>query len=433
MAHHRHDGAGRTSLAEAEATQNDPRDEGVGAATFVAHPPRRRRRGQNVIVPIAAMMLAVVLLVGIEPHIRPLQLLLGRCKVTTAASVIPGDGVLFGVNLDWKSETLAQHRDNLGHAPAVAVEFSDIPYDRPTWEHTKSAARQVKENGGVLLLTLEPHGGLDTVSPEVIRTLAYDLLDLNNNGVAVIVRFAHEMNGSWYAWGQQPEHYKAVYRQVANAVHQIAPGSAMMWAPNYGGGYPFSGGRFAARPGTDDYRDLDTDHDGQLTNNDDSYDPYYPGDAYVDWVGVSLYHWGNHYPWGNNDVTEPHKFIDMLTGTYDGTAGDDLGVPNFYQIYGVQHHKPVAIVETAAIFTPSRTGETELAIKQAWWRQVFSAETHRRFPQLKMINWFEWKKFEIEINDWVDWRAGASPPIRDAFVADLPSWLLYADAVHACS
>jgi hypothetical protein len=50
-----------------------------------------------------------------------------------------------------------------------------------------------------------------------------------------------------------------------------------------------------------------------------------------------------------------------------------------------------------------------------------------------MINWFEWKKFEIEINDRVDWRAAGSAPIRDAFVADLPSWLLYANTVHACS
>jgi hypothetical protein len=50
-----------------------------------------------------------------------------------------------------------------------------------------------------------------------------------------------------------------------------------------------------------------------------------------------------------------------------------------------------------------------------------------------MINWFEWKKFEIEINDWVDWRAAGSQPIRDAFVSDLPDWLRYAGSVHACS
>jgi Glycosyl hydrolase family 26 len=432
MTHDRHDAGGRPFVAEPFGTDEHFTAD-IDEPPFVAHPTRRRRPGQRVIVPIVAMTLAVVLVFVVEPRIRPLQLLLGRCKVTSAASVVPKDGVLFGVNLDWKSETLAQHRANLGHSPAVAVEFSDIPYDRPTWEHTKSAARQVKENGGVLVLTLEPHAGLDAVSPEVIRTLAYDLLNLNNGGVAVIVRFAHEMNGSWYAWGQQPEHYKAVFRQVATAVHRIAPGSATMWAPNYGGGYPFAGGRFQARPGTDDFRELDTDGDGQLTMRDDPYEPYYPGDEYVDWVGVSLYHWGNQRPWGNNEITEPHKFIDMLTGSYDGTAGDDSSVPSFYQVYGAEHHKPVAVVETAAIFTPSRTGESELAVKQAWWQQVFSDETRRRFPQLKMINWFEWKKYEIEINDWVDWRAAGSPTISHAFVGDLPNWLLYARSVHACS
>jgi hypothetical protein len=431
-----HETGTRTFLAHRPGiSQNPPED--FDAEPFFAHPPRRRRRGQNVINPIIAMTLAIVLIFVVEPRIKPLQELLGRCKVTNAAAVVPRDGVLFGVNLDWKTETLEQHRTNLGQAPAVAVEFSDIPYDRPTWEHTKSAARQVKQNGGVLLLTLEPHAGLDAVSPEVIRTLAYDLLDLNNSGVPVIVRFAHEMNGSWYAWGQQPAHYKAVFRQVATAIHTIAPGSSLMWAPNYGGGYPFAGGKFAAKPGTEDFRELDTDGlgeiTGQLTMHDDSYAPYYPGDEYVDWVGVSLYHWGNHHPWGNNDITEPHKFIDMLNGSYNGTAGDDSGVPNFYQVYGVQHQKPVAIVETAAIFTPSRRGESELAVKQAWWKQVFSDETHQRFPQLKMINWFEWRKFEIEINDWVDWRAAGSPAIRNAFANDLPSWLHYAKAVHACS
>ncbi|OBF19445.1 glycosyl hydrolase [Mycobacterium sp. ACS4331] len=400
--------------------------------SFRAHPPRRRRRGQNVLIPVMIMVVAVAGVLFVEPRIQPLQELLGRCQVKNAASVIPTSGVLFGVNLDWKSETLAEHRDNMGHRPAVAVQFSDIPYDRDTWEHAKSAVTQVKENGGAMVLTLEPHGGLDTLSPDVIRTLAYDLLALNDQGVPVIVRLAHEMNGSWYAWGQQPEHYRWVFRQVADAIHRVAPGSAMMWAPNYGGGYPFAGGQYAAKPGTPDFLALDTDRDGALTMADDPYGPYYPGDEYVDWVGISLYHWGNQRPWGNNEITEPGKFVDMLTGNYNGTAGDDLGVPDFYQVYGQERRHPVAVVETAAIFTPSRAGQSELAVKRAWWRQVFAEETHRRFPQLKMINWFEWKKFEIEINDWVDWRAAGSDAIRDAFIADLPDWLTYAGELDVC-
>ncbi|KRD41052.1 hypothetical protein ASE27_18180 [Oerskovia sp. Root918] len=349
-----------------------------------------------------------------------------------AAQVVPADGTLLGVNLDWASETLEEHRTYLGHAPAVAVQFSDVPYDRATWEHTVSAVTQMKANGGVLLLTLEPHAGLAAMSDEVIATLAHDLREVNQQGVAVVLRFAHEMNGSWYAWGQQPTAYVETFRRVAAAVHDQAPGTAMMWAPNYGGGYPFTGGQFAALPGSADYAVLDTDGDGTVTMADDSYLPYFPGDDAVDWVGVSLYHWGNQRPWGNNEVPEDGKFLAMLTGTYVGTAGDDAAVPDFYTVYGVEHGHPVAVPETAAIYTPSRGGAAELDIKRAWWRQVFSPETHERFPQLKMVNWFEWDKYEIEIDDDVDWRAAGATDVRDAFVADLPSWLRYAEDVSTC-
>jgi hypothetical protein len=37
---------------------------------------------------------------------------------------------------------------------------------------------------------------------------------------------------------------------------------------------------------------LDTNGDGQLTQADDPYAPYYPGDDFVDWIGLSLYYKG---------------------------------------------------------------------------------------------------------------------------------------------
>lgn len=55
-----------------------------------------------------------------------------------------------------------------------------------------------------------------------------------------------------------------------------------------------------------------------------------------------------------------------------------------------------------------------------------------KYPQLKMINWFEWKKYEIEINDDVDWRSAGSPTIRDALARDLPDWLRYGEDLGAC-
>lgn len=399
--------------------------------SFTGHPDRKRRRA-SLLVPVVVTALAATGLGFASREVVPIVQALSLCKAADAASIIPKDGVLLGVNLDWDSETLAEHRANLGHDPAVVVQFSDIPYDDETWSHTTNAVTQVRATGGALLLTLEPHGGLATMSDEVIAKLATDLRAINDQGTPVVVRFAHEMNGSWYSWGQQPIHYVEVFRKVAAAIHSQAPGTSMMWAPNYGGGYPFTGGQFAARPGTPDFAALDTDHDGTLTMSDDTYAPYYPGDDAVDWVGVSLYHWGNQRPWGNNDIAEPGKFLAMLTGMYSGTAGNDSAVPDFYQVYGVDHNRPVAIPETAAIFTPARSGASELDVKQAWWRQVFSAETHQKYPQLKMINWFEWKKYEIEINDDVDWRSAGSPTIRDALARDLPDWLRYGEDLGAC-
>jgi hypothetical protein len=199
----------------------------------------------------------------------------------------------------------------------------------------------------------------------------------------------------------------------------------MMWAPSYGGGYPFVGGAYAASPGSADARALDTDHDGRLDAADDSYRPYYPGDAYVDWVGISLYHWGSAYPWGENEVPAPDKLAAQLTGRFHGPGTDERVVPDFYGIYGKGHGKPVAISETAALYAPGAGGAPEEAIKSAWWRQVFAPHLRDRFPHLKLIDWFEWDKEEPEIGGRVDWTVTRSARIRSAFRGDLPGWLRY--------
>ena len=349
-----------------------------------------------------------------------------RCAVLDASELVPEEGALFGVNLDWEDRPLADYAARLGHRPAVTVSFTGFPYDERGRDYLEMAADQIRVDGQMMLLTLEPEGGLAEVTKEAAQELAADLADINASGVPVIVRFAHEMNGSWYAWGQQPTAYVEAYRRVAAAVHEHAPGSAMMWAPNYGGGYPFAGGQYEAQPGAEGFAVLDTDGDGRLTTADDPYAPYYPGDEFVDWVGMSLYHWGNQHPWGENEIPEPGKFAAQLTGTYDGAGGDDRAVPDFYAVYGEQHGKPVAIPETAALYNPARNGAGELAIKDAWWGQVLDSSVPQKFPQLKMVNWFEWNKHEAEIDGVVDWTTTSTPAVADAFVADLPGWLHYA-------
>ncbi|KAF6252608.1 hypothetical protein COO60DRAFT_1643919 [Scenedesmus sp. NREL 46B-D3] len=58
---------------------------------------------------------------------------------------------------------------------------------------------------------------------------------------------------------------------------------------------------------------------------DDPYTPYYPGeplqgyltriegDEWVDWVGLSVYHFGARYPWGANSLPENSKFYNKAS------------------------------------------------------------------------------------------------------------------------
>jgi hypothetical protein len=348
-----------------------------------------------------------------------------RCEVPDRQSLVPASGALFGVNLDLDSKPLKQYAADLGHKPAVSVSFAGFPYSAEERAHLQQAVNQIRADGQTMLLTLEPIQGLGSVTDDAIAALTDDLVSFNNDGVPVIVRFAHEMNGSWYPWSQQPGAYVDAFRRMAAAVHAEAPGTAMMWAPNYGGGYPFAGGRFEAKTGTPDFAALDTDRDGTLSMADDSYAPYYPGDDAVDWVGMSLYHWGAKYPWGENELPEANKFAEQLTGNYVGANGDDSLLADFYHVYGRDHGKPVAIPESAALYAPGAGGAAELDIKRAWWGQLFSPETASEFPQLKMINWFEWEKTEVEVKGRVDWTVTNTPVVREAFTAALPDWFRY--------
>jgi hypothetical protein len=337
------------------------------------------------------------------------------------ARLEPAHGTYFGVNLDWSHDTPTDFNQRLGMQAAVYVQFMRFPLEPDEEVYLDEFVQQVGDQHGIGLLTLEPSIALDSITPEMAQQLADKLGAYNRAGVPLIVRFAHEMNGSWYSWGQQPVAYVQAFRMVAQAVHETAPQTAMLWAPSYGGGYPFTGGTYAAAPGSADYDALDTNRDGVVDQYDDPYAPYYPGDDAVDWVGMTMYHWGESYPWGNNVVPEPGKFAAQITGKYTGTAGDQSMLPNFYEMYAVGRGKPMAIPETSAFYNTTVSGDSELDIKRDWWRQVYSSAVLDQFPAIKMINWFEWRKPEAEAKGAiVDWTLTSDPAQAAEFRADLP-------------
>ncbi len=328
----------------------------------------------------------------------------------------------FGMNLDWANDSVDAASARLGTTPSVWVQFVSFPLDNGGRGNLDAYVEQVAAVDGIGLITIEPHDGLETVTPDTARELA-TLLDgyWETSGVPTIVRFAHEMNGSWYPWGQQPDAYVDAFQTVADAVHELAPASAMAWAPNEGSGYPFTGGPYASADAT-----LDTDGDGEVTKLDDPYAPYWPGDDAVDWVGMSIYHWGVAYPWGENELPSDGKFRNLLTGQVIGAHDGEVQVPDFYATYAEGHGKPMGVFETAALFNPTAPGPDEAAIKSAWWAQVTDPALRTTFPRLAMLNWFEWSKDEPEVGAVIDWRLGADPDMARELLASAPAgWLRF--------
>jgi beta-mannanase len=110
------------------------------------------------------------------------------------------------------------------------------------------------------------------------------------------------MNGSWFPYGQDPIKFIASWKRVVDYVRKALGESnrsnfAFIWGPNSGNGYPYvlpPPDGFSPDASTTEGKAriaaLDTNGNGELDRLDDPYQPYYPGDDYVDWVGISIYH-----------------------------------------------------------------------------------------------------------------------------------------------
>jgi hypothetical protein len=323
--------------------------------------------------------------------------------------------------LDWSADTVAAYDARLGKVPYDFGLFISVPETPEDTTLLNSAVDQIAAVHSNLYLTVEIPEGLQSITPSVAQTFAQQLAGFNARGVGIWLRFGQEMNGSWYIWGQQPTAYISAFQLMAQYVHRLALGTVMVWSPNYGGGYPYLDEAYNAKPGTPQFQILDTagsaglsDGGQELNQYDDPYGPYYPGDASVDWVALTLYHFGNEWPWGPNNIPEADTFVDQITGRYDGGQGDERMVPNFYQVYAVGHHKPFAISETAALYDLANagTGASELQLKSDWIHQVYNPAVRAEFPDLGLVNWFEHEKYENGIQGMIDWRDTVNPDVK---------------------
>ena len=208
-----------------------------------------------------------------------------------------------------------------------------VHYDEPdAISHYASHFKAAKELGKAIQICIEPTNGLDEVQNDAhLRALAEQA---NDAGIPLLIRFASEFNDSGNSWHKDgPEKYIEKFRIVADAFHACAPNAAMAWVPN---DWPIG-----------------------------SEDAYYPGDEYVDWVGVASY----------------PVFYESGAPKQANTWMDRFHL--LYEKYGAR--KPIFISEGAPSATVESHPEQNVTDAAQYEIRRFYAGAARRYPNLKLI------------------------------------------------
>jgi hypothetical protein len=181
----------------------------------------------------------------------------------------------------------------------------------------------------------------------------------------LLVRWGHEFNGNWYPWGivnnnADPSLYVQAFRHVHNLV--VANGGRnVQWV------WAFNNGSSPDTPFNDPAAS-------------------YPGDRYVDWVGIDGYNWGFGPSW---DPTGNHW-----------TSFDATFATSYAKARAVAPNRPVMLGE----FASSEDGGD----KAQWFKDTDAVLRSGAYPDLKLLTYFDTIKEEA-------WSPTSSPPALAAF------------------
>ena len=194
---------------------------------------------------------------------------------------------------------------------------------------------KVHNHGALPHIAWEPNNGLDEVRDDAyLHRWAQAAAEAKK---PILLRFASEMNGTWMPYSGNPDEYVRKWRLVYRIIKSVAPNVIMVWCP------------FATPRRT--------------------IPLYYPGDEYVDWVGVNIYAVLYH----DGDISQPSQRDSI----------DDLRYIS--SLYGAR--KPIAICEYGATHYCQASQQLSSDFAAASIAQVYQA-IREQFPGVVFINWF---------------------------------------------
>ncbi len=282
------------------------------------------------------------------------------CAIACAPGVdaAPSRSVAFGVSTTGAPPDVSRldaFSTLVGRRPRIVMWFQD-------WHEGGAPlnayfGHAVRARGGTPMVTWSPWGGKP-------RDPAYSLARINAGAFdpyiraaareaasyrkPLFLRFAHEMNGTWYPWGRgingnTPDAYRAAWRHVVSIFRrQRAHNVCWIWAPNVSD--------FAA-----------------------PFESSYPGDRWVDWVGLDGYNFG----------------------TRKASGWRSLG-----QVFGASYRQITRLTRKPLMLAEVGSAE-QGGSKATWLLDGLLGTVPDRFPRARAVVWFD-------RNKEADWRLGSS-------------------------
>jgi hypothetical protein len=314
---------------------------------------------------------------------------------------IPARGIYTGAYVDWGDKEDAVTLEGIEGFEELVGKHQAIVASSSYWgEQTfpDDNVRLIWRHGSVPLIFWSPWDrpyqegrGPDKYSLTSIIAGEHDAyLDMwadhaREFGQPLIVSFANEMNGAWFPWSgvlyggdkpvpgstpprfQGPETFKSAYRHVVDRVRARGARNVqwVLHLMNYS--MPQEGWNLAAQ--------------------------YYPGPAYCDWLGFSLY--GSQFP----SDGEWAPFTPLFDWPYTELALLDP-------------QKPIMVCEWGAAELP------HLGSKADWFREAFRVMKDPKYPRLKAcVVWHErWQNSEgDDAGKYSNLRVNSTPESLEAY------------------
>jgi len=269
---------------------------------------------------------------------------------------IQGDAIAVGSwnqNTPWDLDSLYEYNRKAGQKAAVVLWYQSWDPGSDS-EFCTSCAQRLYDEGYAQVVTWAPMDwklyqtvGADQpdYSLEAIVSGEHDdyirqyAQDIKTSAVPIYLRPMHEMNGDWYPWGEningnKPEKFKEVWIHIHDIFEREGVANVeWVWSPNVG---------------------------EPVRNPTYPMNAYYPGDYYVDWLGLDGYNYA-----GSRDMPW-YTFEQIFASSYS-------------EILAVSPDKPLMIAET---------GSDETGGSKAQWIEDMQSALPIKFPNVKALIWF---------------------------------------------